>query len=274
MNNDIYLGTVIANSDTSDTRNTRSLGRVLVMIRGKSDISGSETFKNPFGENMCRKMSNQTLERVKRSEVWAYVLQPSTGGAQGSYSPGYNYTRPSNDSSYQNKSDLGAPSNAYQANSVTDGRIGNDNGSSGINTTANSYTPDNKDGAVKGVFSIPPIGATVAIQFLHGARSMPIVMGVIHGEESIASIYSTGGIGSPMPDYPGATQGIPGQYVDNTQANNDTVAQQTGPPIGTGGNRPVSRASDGVSENPSLKPGTATTASETRRTSRSRRPRA
>ena len=52
MNNDIYLGTVIANSDTSDTRNTRSLGRVLVMIRGKSDISGSETFKNPL-EKTC-----------------------------------------------------------------------------------------------------------------------------------------------------------------------------------------------------------------------------
>ena len=271
MNSDIYLGVVIANSDISDTRNTKALGRVLVMIRGKSDVSGSEVFKNPFGENMCRKMSNQTLERVKRSEVWAYVLQPSTGGAQGSYSPGYNYTRPSNDGSAQNKADLGAPSNAYQANSVTDGRIGNDNGSSGINTTANSFTPDNRDGAVKGVFSVPPIGATVAIQFLNGSRSMPVVMGVIHGEESIASIFSTGGVGSPMPDYPGATQGLPGPYVEGVQPDEDVVAQQTGPEVGAGNNRPT-RTANGVTNKPSLKPGSVETVSNARRSSRSRPP--
>ena len=92
-----YIGTVIANSDISDARNTKALGRVLVLIRSKSDIAGTEQGKNPFGQNICRTITNETLARVKQSEVWAYVLQPNTGGAQGSFSPEYNYTRNSSD---------------------------------------------------------------------------------------------------------------------------------------------------------------------------------
>ena len=212
-----YIGTVIANSDISDNRNSKALGRVLVLIRGKSDIAGSEQGKNPFGQNICRTITSETLSRVKQSEVWAHVLQPSTGGAQGSYSPGYDYTRNSSDGNYPNSADLGAPSNAYQPNSVTDGKIGADLGSAGINTTANSFTPDNRDSAVKGIFSIPPIGATVAILFAHGSRSTPIVLGILHGEESYASIYSTGGVNTPMPDYPGPTQGVPGSQTKVTE---------------------------------------------------------
>lgn len=270
MNDGIYLGTVIANSDISDKRNTKALGRVLVLIRSKSDVAGTESFKNPFGSNMCRKITNATLERVKRSEVWAYVLQPNTGGAQGSYSPHYDYTRNSSDGSSPSRSDLGAPSNAYQANSVTDGKIGADLGSAGVNTTANSYTPDNRDGGVKGIFSIPPIGATVAVMFAHGARSMPVVVGVIHGEEAIASIYSTGGVGTPMPDYAGATQGIPGPYTDSTRPRSRArLAQQTGPPKAK--RRKRKKRNNNISRNQRLKPGAASTASNRRRRRRGSR---
>ena len=236
-----YIGTVIANRDTGDTRNTASMGRVLVLIRGKSDIAGTEQGKNPFGQNICRTITEETLTRVKQSEVWAYVLQPNTGGAQGSYSPGYDYTRNSSDGNYPNSADLGAPANAYQPNSVTDGRIGSDLGSAGINTTANSFTPDNRDGAVKGIFSVPPIGATVAVLFAHGSRSVPVVIGTIHGEESIASIYSTGGVNTPMPDYPGVTQGLPGAQSKSAEGVTgvtvaDAEISDDVPLEGTGGN--------------------------------------
>lgn len=203
----VYIGTVIANSDISDTRNTEALGRVLVSIRNKSDTSGNENFINPFGSNIGSTLTSESLERLKRSEVWAYVLQPNSGGALGSFNPASNYTKPHNDSNNPTNPYTRSPAAAYSG-IVAAGNNGTDPGSAANNTYDNSFAPDNRDGAVKGTFSVPPIGATVAVSFINGSRGLPVVIGTLMGTEAIKSIHSTGG--GAMPGYPGATQGIPG----------------------------------------------------------------
>lgn len=193
---EIFIGTVLDNSDISDTRNTQALGRVLVMIRGKSDITSGESYKNPKGKNLNRSISDTTLERISDTEVWAYVLQPNTGGAPGSYNPGSDTIKPSSDSNNPTSIYTKAPAAAYSGNAAA-GNNGSDMGTSAINTTDANFTPDNRDGAVKGTFSIPPVGATVAVSFASGKRGLPIVIGTLISAESIESIYSTDSGASP-----------------------------------------------------------------------------
>ena len=197
----VYIGTVVDNSDISDTRNSEALGRVLVMIRGKSDIAGSESFKNPKGKNLNRSITASTLERIRDTEVWAYVLQPNTGGAPGSFNAGNNTTKPSSDSNADIYAK--APAAAYSGSAAA-GINGADAGSSAVNTTDANFTPDNRDGAVKGVYSIPPVGATVAITFAHGKRGLPVVIGTLVSAEAIESIYSTDS--GAKPSYPITTK--------------------------------------------------------------------
>lgn len=196
---EIYIGTVVDNSDVSDTRNTQALGRVLVMIRSKSDVSGAESFKNPKGKNLNRRISDETLERIRDTEVWAYVLQPNTGGAPGSYNSGFDVAKPSSDSNNPTDIYAKAPAAAYSGSAAA-GNNGADAGSSAINTTDANFTPDNRDGAVKGTFSIPPVGATVAISFAHGKRGLPIVLGTLVSAEAIESIHMTDS--GARPSYP------------------------------------------------------------------------
>lgn len=204
---DIHIGTVIANSDISDPRNTEAMGRVLVMIRNKSDIPQTEDYVNPHGSNLCRALSPETLNRVNNTEVWAYVLQANTGGAIGSYNPCKNHTKPHNDANDPNDSYKKAPAAAYEL-TLGAGNNSTDAGSAANNTTDANFVPDNRDGAAKGIFCIPPIGATVAISFLNGNRGMPVVIGTLMGKEAYGSINSAGSSDGPMPDSPGATQGI------------------------------------------------------------------
>lgn len=187
---EIYIGTVVDNSDISDTRNTEALGRVLVMIRSKSDVAGSESFKNPKGKNLNSKMSAETLQRLRDTEVWAYVLQPNTGGAPGSFNASSNITKPSSDANDPTNIYAKAPAAAYSGSAAA-GNNGSDPGSAAINTTDANFTPDNRDGAVKGVFSIPPVGATVAVSFVHGKRGLPVVIGTLTSAEALESIHST-----------------------------------------------------------------------------------
>jgi hypothetical protein len=200
---EIYIGTVIDNSDISDTRNEHALGRVLVMIRGKSDIASSESFKNPKGKNLNRSMSDETQTRVRDTEVWAFVLQPNTGGAAGSYNAGSDITKPSSDSNNPTSIYTKAPAAAYSGNAAA-GNAGTDPGSSATNTTDANFTPDNRDGAVKGIYTIPPVGATVAISFIHGKRGLPIVIGTLVSGEAINSIHSTDS--GAQPSYPITTK--------------------------------------------------------------------
>jgi len=201
--NDIYIGTVIDNSDISDTRNTKALGRVLVMIRGKSDIASNESFKNPKGKNLNRSMTDETQKRIRDTEVWAYVLQPNTGGAPGSYNANSDAVKPSSDSNDPTNIYAKAPAAAYSGSAAA-GNNGSDAGSAAINTTDANFTPDNRDGAVKGIFSIPPVGSTVAVTFSHGKRGMPIVVGTLTSGEAIESIHSTDS--GARPSYPITTK--------------------------------------------------------------------
>lgn len=216
MGSEVYIGTVLSNCEYGDVRNTEVMGRVLVLIRGKTDIEESINFINPFGDNLCGQIPPASLDRIRRSEVWAYVLQPNTGGAPGSYNPAYNYTKPHSDSDNPTNSRLKAPA-AHYGIMIGAGNDGTDIASAAYNTTDSDFAPDNRDGAVKGIFSVPPIGATVAVSFINGKRGLPIVLGTLMGAEGIASVFGAGGEKGPLVDYPGVRQGIPGPQTETDE---------------------------------------------------------
>lgn len=195
-----YIGTVVARSDISDKEHDKALGRVKVLIRNISDIESDINFINPVGENVLTIMDSSTTEKIKKNEVWAYVLQPNHGGSLGTYNKGTNKVSTNVNAAAGNMSTV-AGDHTGPAQGTKDG--------AGVNSTNNDFAGEYKNNAAAGTYSIPPIGATVIIQFINGKRGLPVVMGTIHGAAAIESIYgaqdvgtATGSPDTPKPDYP------------------------------------------------------------------------
>mgnify|MGYP000856141198 CR=1 FL=1 len=193
------IGTVVASSDISDKQNKEALGRVKVLIRGVSDIAGSESFTNPLGENTTSITTN-TSEKLKKHEVWAYVLQPAHGGSLGIYSVG--------DDKVNLDSGSAAGNITIAEGDHTGPKLGTKD-SAAVNPNNGDFAGEFKNNAVHGTYSIPPVGATVIVQFINGKRGLPIVIGVVHSAKAIASIYAASdtsvpgsGEDPPRPDYP------------------------------------------------------------------------
>ncbi len=196
----IYIGTVIENSDVG-AGDGNALGRVRVVINGKTDMA-TESYKLPRGGNLCKSISNEGIETAKRTEVWAYVMQPCTGGgAAGKYNAATDTTVPTG-SPHSTDLNQRPPGKAYVWGAV-DSFVSTSTGSAGVNTTSVSYSPDLRSTGTHGQFSIPAVGSTVAVQFVAGNRGMPIVLGTIQGSDDIVSVQSSGGgSASAKPGYP------------------------------------------------------------------------
>jgi hypothetical protein len=193
------IGTVVARSDISDKKNNVALGRVKVLIRGVSDISGTENFTNPLGSSTSE-ITNVTSEKLKNNEVWAYVLQPNHGGSLGIYDI------------KTNEVELDAKAAAGNITIASGDHVGPKQGTkdtAAVNPNNNDFAGEYKNNAVNGTYSIPPVGATVVILYINGKRGLPVVIGTIHSAEAIASIYeaseagTSGGEEAVRPDYPG-----------------------------------------------------------------------
>ena len=209
----IYIGTVIENSDVG-AGDGNALGRVRVLIKGKSDMK-AENYKLPRGGNLCKSMSNDGIKTLQKTEVWAYVLQPNTGGAAaGKFNASTNVTVPAGS---PHPSDLNQrpPGKSYSIGNIVDKFISTITGSAGVNATGYSYAPDLRSTGTHGQFSVPPVGATVAIQFINGNRGMPIVIGTIYGAADIASVQAAIGT-KASPGYPLAYENVPATNPEDT----------------------------------------------------------
>lgn len=213
----IYIGTVVENSDVG-AGDGYALGRVRVLIKGKSDM-GTENYKLPRGGNLCNSISSDGLKTLQRTEVWAYVLQPnSSGAAAGKYNATTDVTVPAG-STHPSDLNLTPPGKAYTVGGITDKFISTNTGSAGVNATSYCFAPDLRSTGSHGQFSIPPVGATVAVQFINNNRGMPIVLGTIHGADDIASVQaSTGGNATTntMPGYNFAYENVPATESEDT----------------------------------------------------------
>ena len=194
-----HIGTVVARSDISDKKNDTALGRVKVMIRGVSNINGTENFTNPL-DGESSELTVITSEKLKNQEVWAYVLQPNHGGSIGLYNI------------KTNKVDLDEGAAAGNIEIAEGDHTGPKLGakdSAAVNPNNSDFAGEFKTNAVHGTYSIPPVGATVIVQYINGNRGLPIVVGTVHSATAISSIYEASDTGATsdedkrsLPDYP------------------------------------------------------------------------
>lgn len=216
-NNGIFIGTVVANSDVA-AGDGRALGRVLVVIKGKSDM-GAENFNIPRGANLCKSITREGLQRVRDNEVWAYVAQPNIGGGA---TGGYNATADKSTPPGAGVTDLyqKPPGKAFGIGTMWDSFVDIIRGTAGVNANAVDYSPDLRSDATPGLYSVPAVGATVAVQFVGGNRGIPVIVGTIHGEADIAAVQSViGGDTSAedvRPGYPLASENVRSDEVDGT----------------------------------------------------------
>jgi hypothetical protein len=67
------------------------------------------------------------------------------------------------------------------------------------NPDGNSYFPDHRYKAGKGVFAIPEINSRVIVEFINGSQSFPVIVGKLNTSDEIEGYYDAGGT---KPDYP------------------------------------------------------------------------
>lgn len=201
--NSLYIGTVLNNSDISDVENKEPQGQVKVLINGISTTSSDgEEFGFPFGKNLDKTVSPKTKELVDNYEIWAYVLSPITGG--GGSLARYNASSDLaivSDNDFPTMLEDPAPAENYTNINISDGFAGADPSTAGVNPNANSYTPDNRTNCPKGWFAMPNVGDVVLVSFINSARGLPVVLGTLHGIDSIKSISGTN-VKDVYPNYP------------------------------------------------------------------------
>ncbi len=201
--NSLYIGTVLNNSDISDVENKEPRGQVKVLINNISPTgSDNEQFGFPFGKNVDKTVSPKTKELVDDFEIWAYVLSPITGG--GGSLARYNTTKDLaivSDTDFPTSLDNTAPADNYTNITVSDGFIGDDPSTAGVNPNGNSYTPDNRTNCPKGLFAMPNVGDVVLVSFINSSRGLPVVLGILHGLKGIKAIGSAD-VDDVYPNYP------------------------------------------------------------------------
>lgn len=205
----IYIGTVLNNSDISDSGIERPNGQVKVLIKGISNTGpAGDAYKFPLGGNIDSKVSDDTSKLVDEQEFWALVMQPVMGG--GGSLASYNATTDQaviSDNDFPSNNE--APAHAENYTQVMgDGFAASGVGSAGMNPNANSYTPDNRSNCPKGSFGMPDVGDEVIIAFIGGARSRPIVLGVVNGVDALDAAYGAGGPENVWNNYPLAYSNI------------------------------------------------------------------
>ena len=201
--NSLYIGTVLNNSDISDVENKQPKGQVKVLINGVSTTSaGGDEYGFPFGKNIDKTVSPKTKELVDKYELWAYVLSPVTGG--GGSLARYNASQDIafvSDTDFPTDLDDTAPADNYTNITICDGFAGDDPSTAGVNPNGCSYTPDNRTNSPKGLFAMPNVGDVVLVSFVNGARGLPVVLGILHGERSVKSISGID-VEDVYPNYP------------------------------------------------------------------------
>ena len=220
MSNSLYIGTVVSNADYSKGKDSQHLGRVLVKIPGLTIIDKNAMSYKTAGSNTNDSLNRGVIEQVEEFEtVWAYVVAPMTGECSiGKYNRTLDASSlaDGNDmSNFVNDARYTTPPASQFSSQMLDGHAQGPaaNMSAGVNPYGNAYLTENYSDSGKGMFSTPSVNSKVLIGFIHGSRSMPIVLGKINSGTEIEQIY---GSGAAYPDYPNVFE--------------NTVAPTTTPP--------------------------------------------
>jgi len=204
--NSLYIGTVVSNADYSKGKDSQYLGRVLVKIPGLTITDKNAMSYKAAGSNIDSSLNRGVIEQVEEFEtIWAYVIAPMTGES----SIG-KYNRTLDASSLADGNDMSnfisdtrytTPPASQFTSQMFDGYAQGPaaNMSAAVNPYGNSYVTENYSDSGKGMFSTPSVNSKVLIGFIHGSRSIPVVLGKINSGTEIEQIY---GAGSAYPDYP------------------------------------------------------------------------
>jgi hypothetical protein len=201
----IYKGIVIENSGYQRD-GTYIPGTVLVKIDGVTPRTFAESYKGIPSQNVQGSLDKET---ALATEIPAYIMTPIMGeSSMGKYNAASNKSSISDVTTDAagfggSKIELKPPSAQF--------KIMNDKGRDKFsdgpdkytttinNSDGNSFFPDHRYKAGKGVFAIPEVNSRVIIQFCNGSRSLPIIIGKINTPDEIEGYYDVSGT---RPTYP------------------------------------------------------------------------
>lgn len=210
--NGIYEGTVIDN--TGYQRNGSYIpGTALVKIHGVTPSRFGEVFNAIPTANTQGIMD---IETARAYETPATIMYGVMGeGTKGKYNPTLDKNSASDvttdTSSFGSSTPLNPPSAAYK---IMDPKLRDrysDGPSKHItainNPDGNSYFPDHRYKAGKGVYAVPEPNAKVYVMFVRGSRSYPLIVGERRSTEEYNGYYGASNSGQ-RPNYPLAFQNI------------------------------------------------------------------
>lgn len=230
----IYTGIVIENSGYQRDGSFIP-GTVLVKIDGVTPKRYIENYKGIPSSNVKGIMDK---EMALTYAVPAYIMTPIIGeSSMGKYNAASNKSSISDVTSDPSnfggsKIELKPPSaqfeimNKHGRDKFSDGpakhatTINNPNG--------NSFFPDHRYKAGKGVFAIPEVNSRVVVQFGNGSSSFPIIIGKINTTDEIEGYYTAGTQGEIKPTYPNAFQNNKNPSADGTISGNSASSSNSG----------------------------------------------
>lgn len=201
----LYKGIVVENSGYQRD-GTYIPGTVLVKIDGITPRRFVEKYKGIPSSNVGGSLD---VDMAIGYEIPAYIMTPIMGeSSMGKYNASSNKSSISDVTTDaagfgSSKIPLKPPSAQFQIMN----KHGRDKFSDGPakhattinNPDGNSFFPDHRYKAGKGVFAVPEVNARVIIQFVNGSRSFPIIVGKLNTSDEIEGYYNVGGT---RPTYP------------------------------------------------------------------------
>jgi hypothetical protein len=218
----LYIGKVIRDTDTTRSETTappRPKNTVLVRIDGVSFTNKeSEQYKFPLGKNVNGSLTDDNLELLDKTEIYAYV----STAVMGNDGLG-NYTAEDDTASVVEGNDIslrasgeGYPPAYGWDRRVFDSYTRKPGSSANVNTHGASYRTDYRSNQAQGTHAVPGIGCTVLVQFINGSRNSPVIVGVIHGSKDTENVHSNSSPGV----YP-MTPGAAGDFTYKTKQARD-----------------------------------------------------
>jgi hypothetical protein len=201
----LYKGIVVENSGYQRD-GTFIPGTVLVKIDGITPRRFVERYKGIPSKNVGGTLDKDTAIGY---EIPAYIMTPIMGeSSMGKYNASSNKSSISDVTTDaagfgSSKIPLKPPSAQFsimsQRDKFSDGP--EKNGTTINNSDGNSFFPDHRYKAGKGVFAVPEVSARVLIQFCNGSRSFPIIIGKLNTSDEIEGYYTAGDT-ETKPTYP------------------------------------------------------------------------
>ena len=201
----LYKGIVVENSGYQRD-GTYIPGTVLVKIDGITPRRFVEKYKGVPSSNVGGTLD---VDMAIGYEIPAYIMTPIMGeSSMGKYNASSNKSSISDVTTDaagfgSSKIPLKPPSAQFQIMN----KHGRDKFSDGPakhattlnNPDGNSFFPDHRYKAGKGVFAVPEVNARVIVQFVNGSRSFPMIVGKLNTSDEIQGYYDVGGT---RPTYP------------------------------------------------------------------------